>query len=952
MAYEFENILVVHQEDTVILDGDFASDCDGCGALAVLARWLRIGGTRVRAIINNTDNLNGCGIIDAIMSYYGFHVPIGITSDKGFHGSGKSSNTKYNKEVAERFSEKFRTGKLDVRPSLELYRESLENVADNSAVLITIGSLNTAAEILKAEPELFAAKVKCVVSVAGNFEEPSKPESNISRQILAARYFFENCPAPLFFTGIEIGQRLTTGFSELLEDNPVSVAYYLHNGGMCYSHGAAAVEAACCGVRENWGVTEPFRVRVLEDGALEVIPDPEGNCCAVKFESEEAVERVRLRLNKTYAEKVPDYMHREPSILPPAGHPRLMLLPQDLETVKENLLAAENKQAYAFWQELLETPITGQGVTPEVGSYHMKEYLAVEARAFRALLHSDNAAYAREAIEGLLCIARSFLIKGDVMRGRWSGHLIFVAAEVYDWCYAYLTPEEKKEIIKRCEQVAEENFEMGYPPLGLNALCGHGCESELLKDLLSFSIAVYDERPDIYKLCAGRILEEYVEANEFQFAGGGHVQGPAYGVYRYTFSLWSAILFEKMSGQKIFGQNLARTADYFLYTLRPDGQHFRLGDDCTELKAFRMVQAPITIPMFLAAVYTRENRYMQYFQKYHFPENILPDKYGMDFYKVDSYGEGVFSPVVMLLWNRPEMWRDSKTASCAQNGGESLDVLPKYRHFPYPLGMTVWKDNETQTAVIMKIGELWGGNHDHLDTGCFQVYHRGILASDSGVYGNYHTSHRMNYLIRTSAHNCITVKDIQSSPEDWEAVDGGVRLPMSGFSPLDIHTWQKHYRMAKVISHSESDTLCEITGDLTEAYARTCERVVRSMRFEAEDGAYGTLTVTDEIVAKDASFIKTFHLHTQTEPVICGNEIIITNGGGRLRCQVIAPAEAQITAVGGMGKEFLVDGVNYPYPPSEHRDYAEVGWGQVLIRPARQNLEDKFVVRMIVEDNM
>lgn len=625
-----------------------------------------------------------------------------------------------------------------------------------------------------------------------------------------------------------------------------------------------------------------------------------------------------------------------PPVLPPSVHPRLMVLEADVERVRKNLDAPENALAYSLWKELCETAVTGCGATPEYGTYHLKEYLAVEARAFRALLYPDKKEYAREAIDSVFCLLDSFVVHGGNMAARWGGHLIFLCAQVYDWCYPHLSDTEKETIIKRCEQIAEDTFEMGYPPVKQTALSGHGSEAQLQRDLLAFSIAVCDERPDIYHFCGNRLWEEYRETNAFHFSSHAHMQGPTYGAYRYTWTLWAALLTERMSGCRLFDENLGKTAYYFLDMLRPDGESFRLGDDCMEGKAEWLQKCPVTVPMFLAAVYTGDGHLMDYFQKHCCRRHLLPEKYGMDFYNEDSYGEGALSPVTVLLWNRLELYN-----------AETV-LKPHARYFPGPLGMTVWKDEEKQTAVLMKIGELWGSNHDHLDTGCFQIFHRAILASDSGIYDSYHSDHRKNYLIRTSAHNCITVKNPDACDECWEDADGGVRRPMDGAEPGDIHEWQRFYRMATVVSHEETEHGCEITGDLTMAYQKNCEKVIRNMKFDAQDGPYGVLTVTDDIVSKRSDFIKTFHLHTQTEPVIRENEILIENGEGCMRCFVLSPQNAKIIAVGGGDQAFLTEGD--AWPPDGIWKKGEEGWGQVLIRPAKQALHDRFVVRMELYD--
>lgn len=615
-----------------------------------------------------------------------------------------------------------------------------------------------------------------------------------------------------------------------------------------------------------------------------------------------------------------------PAITPPAFvHPRVMLLPDELEAARKRMDAPENAGARALWNQLLNVHVTGKGATPEYGSYHLREYLAVEARAFQALLE-QTASTSREAIDRLFVLLNAFEVLGGNMGARWCGHLIFLSALVYDWCFEWLTEEEKNKIIDRCEEMAAEYFEMGYPPSRQGALQGHGSEAQLLRDLLAFAIAVFDERPDIYQFCAGRIFTEYIPANACHFASQAHLQGPTYGCYRYTWNLWAGLLLQKISGQQIWDENFIRVADYFLYMLRPDGQLFRLGDDCTEMKNDTLVWNPLTVPMFLSGVYAGEPRYIEYYQKHQSDDFLLPSKWGMDYYEGGSFGEGVLSPVTVLIWNRPELWH------------QKSEPLPKARYFPYPLGMTVWNDPSNQTALLMKIGELWGSNHDHFDTGCFQIWCGGLLASDSGIYDSYHTSHRKQYLIQTCAHNCLTVSDESN-------VDAGTRVPNGGQETPDPAQWGALYRMAHVISHSEWDNGCEIVGDLSPAYAHTCEKVQRKMRFEQKEDS-GIFIVSDSIVSFKPEAIKTFHLHVQSEPVVHGNEIIVRAGKGIMHCRVVEPANAVISVIGGEGQQFVANGQQYE--PQRVCCHSEEGWGQVLIRPAQASKECYFLIEMSI----
>lgn len=627
----------------------------------------------------------------------------------------------------------------------------------------------------------------------------------------------------------------------------------------------------------------------------------------------------------------------KPYIVPPTEHPRLMLKREDLSRVRRNLEAPECRLSAELWRSLLQKPVLCQGATPDYGTYNLSEYIAVEAMALQALL-TEEKEDARKAIDALLFLLKNSDYTKGIMKARWSGHLIFVAAEVYDWCYAFFTDAEKQFIIATCEGYAESYFEMGYPPEKQKPLCGHGTEAQLLRDLLALGIAAYDERPDIYNFCAGRIIDEYVPTCDYMFAGGFHPQGPAYGAYRYACLLWGALLLYSMSGEKIFSSRLEEMADSFFYLTRPDGETLRLGDEFYETKAPYTRNAPFAIPMFFAAAYTGNSRYYDTFEKGLDREYLVPTHCGLDYYIGGSYGEGLFSPTVHLIWNNlvPRVPSDS---------------LPSYRYFGSPVGLTIWKDESR--LVLMKIGELWGANHDHFDTGCFQIYCDGILASDSGVYDSYGTDHRKFYTISTGAHNCLTVFDPAKPNHDDIApetpYDGGVRRPCRGREPQSLDQWIQEYQMATVLSHKESQTFCQIEGDLSEAYRHTCHKVIRNMCWEPQKGEKGMLTVHDLVDAKSDSFIAAFHLHCQSAPEVSGNVITISNEKAKLVCRVLQPEKPVIRAIGGEGQEFVVDGVNYDTPDKEN---TEAGWGQVIITSESQTAHTEFLVEMELQSKL
>lgn len=621
--------------------------------------------------------------------------------------------------------------------------------------------------------------------------------------------------------------------------------------------------------------------------------------------------------------------YRKPYFSPPPAHPRLLLTEKDFPRIRENLVRQENAVAAATWRDLLTVKITATGATPAFSTYNLKEALAVEALAFRALLSGEKGD-AEAAIDAICLLLDTFTVTAGNMGARWGGHLIFVAAEVYDWCYGYISQETRQKMIAACERMAADYFEMKYPPVKQTAVSGHGMEAQLLRDLLAFSVAVYDERPDIYDFCAGRIFDEYVPSVARLFAGGAHNQGPSYGSYRFVSLAWGELILRAINGGRPVFDHLEKLSDWFYYMTRPDGEDVRLGDDFNETKALYNRRAPFTVPFFFSYALTGRQDFYDFFKAGFCRTFLLPERHGIDYYDEGSWGEGLLSPVSMLIFDR-----FSKARPAAK--------LPNARYFGTPVGETVFKAGNTH--ILMKAGEYWGANHDHLDTGCFQVFCGVPLVTDSGVYDSYASPHRRQYLTRTSAHNCLTVErtDGEKFGEFGDEIeyDGGTRRPAAGKEPKTVETLlSDEYRMATVLSHTENEGGATLVADLSPAYCHACERVVRSMAYDHEKR---TLTVRDEVTALDAAFKKTFHLHFQAEPTVAGNTITVENGGFRAVCRVVLPKQAEIVRCGGAGRQFTVNGKNFP-PTGPY--VAEAGWGEVRISPKTPAKHDVFLVEI------
>ncbi|MBO5232344.1 MAG: heparinase II/III family protein [Clostridia bacterium] len=643
--------------------------------------------------------------------------------------------------------------------------------------------------------------------------------------------------------------------------------------------------------------------------------------------------------------------YKKPYITPPNEHPRVMFRQSDKERIVNNFSHIENHRAYDLWQRICKKDFRQFYDDIAIGRYNLMVCFMIEAKAFEAWVLDDDKK-ARDIIENTKKILELYSIDRNVnlMLCRYTGHIVFVSSLVYDWLYKNLTEEEKTFFITKCEQFLEAAMEVGYPPVKQRNTHSHSHEAQYLRDMLAFSIAVYDERPDIYDFVAGRIIDDLVPFYKFSFSAGIHNQGASYGAYRQVSVLWAQLLFYQMSGQKIFDE-CVENADCYYYLTRADGENLRIGNDCHDDKGGgHAIKHPFTIVNFFAAALTGNESYRKYYFENSRDEILMPTHYGRDLYKTDVYGEGLYSPVVHLIFNRLT---------------EPFTPAPyeKTRYFPYPAGITIYKDEDKKTTVYMKIGELWCQGHEHYDTGDFQIYHNGILASSSGAYYWYGCEHFYNYDTRTSSHNCLTVRDPKVKTlgqiTEWGKTfdyinDGGTRMPSPttdyDFEPDLAAAWQRDCKMAKVLSHTETDEKVEIVGDLSMAYPDTAEKIIRKMTFLPKEGENGIFTVEDEVVSKSEDFIKCFHIHMMEEPEIEGNVITIKHKGGKLRCTVIEPRNASITAIGGGDNRFTIVGKPIPVP-SEYLENRECGWGKVIISPTDKAKAHKFKVIMEILDN-
>lgn len=99
-------------------------------------------------------------------------------------------------------------------------------------------------------------------------------------------------------------------------------------------------------------------------------------------------------------------------------------------------------------------------------------------------------------------------------------------------------------------------MEVMFPPYYQGAVAGHGCEYQILRDYLSFAIAIYDDVPSWYEYIGGRVYNDFVDTREYLYAPGVTWQGTGYAFTRHVPTLISAWILEAATDENPYGDYL------------------------------------------------------------------------------------------------------------------------------------------------------------------------------------------------------------------------------------------------------------------------------------------------------------------------------------------------------------------------------------------------------------
>ncbi len=586
--------------------------------------------------------------------------------------------------------------------------------------------------------------------------------------------------------------------------------------------------------------------------------------------------------------------------LPPENvHPRVLFTQEKLSEIQANLKSPENAGALKEKNRLLnvffQNPLS---YSKEMNFKTEGQFVAVvEAAAFEYALTKDEK-YARFAYGSLVNLLKTFNPEKVYDKYRPAGQLVFAAAEVYDWCYGALSSKEKKLIVSKSLSVIQNYFQIGWPPAKQNAVNGHGCESQLLKALLAFGIAVYDENPSIWKTVVKRFYSEYVPVRNYVYESGlPTFQGIEYGMYRPIFDLWSHFLITGMGLESPYGEKIKNWShSYLYYGFLFANSSFHFGD----AKLNSLFNEQRTAALMLMASSAAADSYAK------FKAREITNNFTKFAYNTSGESDDKLSPVQFLIFNDVNL-------KCLPP-----DSLPLVNYVKSPYGEYVlrssWSDKNAP-LVRMKIGELYSSNHEHRDAGDFAFSQGEILSEQAGVYisgSSFKSGYNKEFYHGTGAQNCLLV--------EGDGDFGGQKEYEDGISDIENFLNGDKYLRAKVLNHSDSVKNIEetgkgyayISGDLTRAYPNA-EKVKRHMLsiLTGDEENRLIFVVYDKISAKSGcNGVFQFQAKKKTEIKSDKKGFSMRGGNVFLNENVLLPLNPEIKIFSGE-ENSTVGGKNY-----------------------------------------
>ena len=639
----------------------------------------------------------------------------------------------------------------------------------------------------------------------------------------------------------------------------------------------------------------------------------------------------------------PTDIYHAPDVSPKNyDHPRLLFNTSDIPAILENMERPENAAAYSKFMDYVTTNTDGKltptsEITPqsfEHTNYDTGVLRAIEAKAmYYALFKNDSSGAHRDAeLRGYEAIyaMKNYMLTFDVQwdmsdQCRMYGEGMYYAALVYDWCYDLLTEEDMLQFrlgVQNlfCDGTSNDpgsgtthegrKLEGGFPALMIeqqSALTGHGAEAQVLRDYFAFAIAIYDEDPTWYSYVGGMIFTNYIDARNYFYTSGYYPDGSAgYNVYRYVCDLYNAWLFKGMGVELPYNEEDMATVIHGLMAMEINDNYMFATADGSGTSSSGQYRLNTTVgdAALISSYLFNDNVALT------IAERLCAYEYNRNGF---SHQLGISCAYYLILTANDlvpaEDYRE-KISNVEYHGGFQQQVISR-------------NDKSDDSVVVLAQGaQHIPGGHTHQNAGSFQIWYKGMLTRDDGLYDAYGSDHHFYYHMSATAHNTLLIynQTFANNPvgptNNVNYYNGGQKYELG--IPVNYPTWiaNEKFSFGKLIGIETDDadnpSYVYFANDITNAYdVETVDYVERSTMtlYTGDAETPMVMFIFDNITSDSASYQKTFLLQCVEEPVVNGNTVTVDNGEGKLVLTSLLGAD-NIYAYGRTSKNGVVGGGN------------------------------------------
>ena len=658
----------------------------------------------------------------------------------------------------------------------------------------------------------------------------------------------------------------------------------------------------------------------------------------------------------------PTDIYEQPETTPKNyDHPRLLFNSDDIPAIVANMAKPENEAAYARFITLVNSSNDGK-LTPielvepaafEYTNYSTSTLRIIEAKALYYALfkndpeRTDAVLRGYEAIYAMKNYMLTFAVQWDASdQCRMYGEGMYYAALVYDWCYDLLTEDDKDQFrlgVQNlfCDGTSNEpwiatthhgrKLEGGFPALYIEnqtPLTGHGAEAQVLRDYFAFAIAIYDEDPTWYQYVGGMIYDKYVDARNYFYTSSYYPDGAAgYNVYRYVCDLYNAWLFKGMGVELPYNEEDMASVIHGLMSLEINDNFMFATADGSGTSSYGQYRLNTTMgdAALISSYLFNDETALQIALR------LCAYEYGRNGF---SHQLGVSCAYYLILTS------NGLETTLADYGSENNYFYDTYRdkisnveyHGGFQQQVVSRNDKSDDSVVVLMQGaQHYPGGHTHQNAGNFQIWYKGMLTRDDGLYDGYGSDHHFYYHMSATAHNTLLIYN-QNLKGELMGPSGGTTKYYNGGQkyelgiPSSYEAWinDEKFSYGELLGFDYDDennpSYVYFANDITKAYdERTVDYVERSMMtlYTGDEETPMVMFVFDNITSDEATFKKTFLLQCAEEPSISGNTVTVDNGEGKLVLTSLLGND-EIKAYGRTSKAGEVMGIEYFYVLDEN----------------------------------